>query len=390
MKNTESKIVKIAEPKGQTTLSRGQKLFNRLIKKIEKERKNLAAWQAAIPVYQQKCSDELDPLVRSFDQQRTELVRLFDAVYADKIFTKNEKAKLGDIICTLTEQMVAEGHNPDAEQLLKQLYNKYSGSDYDAELEEETALMKTMMEGALGVELGEDADFNSPEKLIAQIHAQMQKKFEQEAQEQEAAEERKSKRKKSAKTLAREARQQEEEKNVSQSIREVFRKLASALHPDREPDELERKRKTALMQRVNVAYAKQDLLGLLELQLEVEQIDQSMINTISEERLKHFNAILSEQSAELEQEVMEVEMSFRMRFGANIPEDAILYPQFITHHLQRQIDGMQQDIASIKSDLLAFQNNKNIKTMLKTYRVQSAPSYEPDMFGDIDFGRMDF
>ncbi|MEO8408862.1 MAG: molecular chaperone DnaJ, partial [Oxalobacteraceae bacterium] len=233
MKNTEAKIVKIAEPKGQTTLSRGQKLFNKLIKKIEKERKNLAAWQAAIPVYQQKCSTELDPLVRSYDQQRTELVRLFDAVYADKIFTKNEKAKLSDIICALTMQMVAEGHNPDDEQLLKQLYNKYSGSDYDAELEEETALMKSMMEGALGVELGDDADFGSPEKLIAQMHAQMQKKLEQEAQEQEAAEERKSKRKKSAKTLAKEARQQEEEKNVSQSIREVFRKLASALHPDR-------------------------------------------------------------------------------------------------------------------------------------------------------------
>ena len=59
------------------------------------------------------------------------------------------------------------------------------------------------------------------------------------------------------------------------AVREIFRKLASALHPDRETDPGERARKTALMQRANVAYAANDLLGLLELQFEVDQIDAS-------------------------------------------------------------------------------------------------------------------
>jgi hypothetical protein len=47
--------------------------------------------------------------------------------------------------------------------------------------------------------------------------------------------------------------------------------LVAALHPDREPDEQERKRKTELMQRVNTSYGKKYLLLLLELQLEIEQ-----------------------------------------------------------------------------------------------------------------------
>ena len=51
---------------------------------------------------------------------------------------------------------------------------------------------------------------------------------------------------------------------MSQSIREVYRKLAGALHPDRESDPQERERKTALMQRVNQAYAKNNLLQLLD------------------------------------------------------------------------------------------------------------------------------
>ncbi|WP_341888453.1 hypothetical protein [Variovorax sp. YR752] len=46
-------------------------------------------------------------------------------------------------------------------------------------------------------------------------------------------------------------------------MRDIFRKLASALHPDRETDAQQRKVKTALMQKANQAYAANDLLALL-------------------------------------------------------------------------------------------------------------------------------
>ena len=51
---------------------------------------------------------------------------------------------------------------------------------------------------------------------------------------------------------------------ASQSVRDVYRKLVSALHPDREADGAERERKTALMQRANQAYERNDLLELLD------------------------------------------------------------------------------------------------------------------------------
>jgi hypothetical protein len=53
-------------------------------------------------------------------------------------------------------------------------------------------------------------------------------------------------------------------------------------HPDREPDPHERERKTALMQRANHAYGKNDLLKLLELQLELEHIDQPAYTTLDD------------------------------------------------------------------------------------------------------------
>ncbi|MDR6450169.1 hypothetical protein J2794_006309 [Paraburkholderia terricola] len=64
------------------------------------------------------------------------------------------------------------------------------------------------------------------------------------------------------------------------------------MHSDRETDPQDRDRNTALMQRANQANSKNSLLHLLELQLELENIDQSAINNIGEDRLKHYNKIL--------------------------------------------------------------------------------------------------
>jgi hypothetical protein len=191
----------------------------------------------------------------------------------------------------------------------------------------------------------------------------------QEQQERHAAERqaRDAKRKKSAKQIAKEAQQLAEEQQTSQSIRELYRKLASALHPDREPDSAERERKTALMQRVNQAYKQDNLLLLLELQLELEHIDQATINNISASRLKHYNKILKEQLRELEDEIYHTEGMFRAQFG--IDPFTPLSPRTLMRHLVTDIAEMQRAIRGLKTDLLALQDIKKLKAWLKAIRV---------------------
>jgi hypothetical protein len=92
-------------------------------------------------------------------------------------------------------------------------------------------------------------------------------------------------------------------------VRDIFRKLASALHPDRETDSAKRGRKTALMQRANVAYAANDLLGLLELQLEANQIDQTGLDNLDDDRIKQYNRILDGQAGEIKAEIIALETS---------------------------------------------------------------------------------
>jgi hypothetical protein len=116
---------------------------------------------------------------------------------------------------------------------------------------------------------------------------------------------------------ARRSRQHTQaKKEASQSLREVYRKLASALHPDREPDTQERARKTALMQQANQAYETGNLLALLELQLQAEQIDMQRLAMLDTRRLDHYASVLQEQLAELQRESAELENWFRAAFGA--------------------------------------------------------------------------
>jgi hypothetical protein len=377
MTHSTSKIVRIVEPKGmgQSALSKGQKTFNRLIKKIDEQRGRLAAWQAAIPRYQQTYVCEFEPLLQIFNRHQVKWVHLLDQTYTNKALTKTDRAKIADIICSVVEDLIAEGGDEE----LKSLYNKYSDSDFDAKKGGINDTVKYMMESMLGVDLNEDFDLNAPEKIVEEVGEKMRQKQIHQEKIQQESEARRSKRKKSAKELAKEARQQEEEQNISQSIRDVFRKLASALHPDREQDAAERSRKTALMQRVNVAYRNKDLLQLLELQLEVEQIDQTMINSISEERLKHYNKILTEQSSELQFEINDAELSFRACFNFSPFEP--LTPTDALHSLEEDIRDIRYDITMLEKDLISFRNIKSLKSWLKTYRISRATAFDDMVLG---------
>jgi hypothetical protein len=232
--------------------------------------------------------------------------------------------------------------------------------------------MKSMLEAALGVDLGDDADLHSREALLQRARAHIEQQAAKKAAVASKREARRAARDKSAKQLAAEAREQEEQAQISLSIREVYRKLASALHPDRETDPQERDRKTRLMQRVNEAYDKNNLLQLLELQLELDHIDQRSINHISEARLTHYNQILKDQVRELDRQIHRVEMTFRHTYGYQ--RAGALSPDAVLRHLATNIDALHRQIRNIEQDLAAFDDIKHLRRMLKSSALVRAES----------------
>ena len=352
--------VRIPQTAAAAPLSAQQKKFNRHIERINEQRELLAAWQEAVAAYRERHAREVQPLQRVHIALLVELVQHLDAASDDKKLSKAARRTLSEGITDRLAELIDAVPDEATRTGLKEVYNRHSGSDYDAEEAEGNDIAKDMAQAMardfFGVDVDlQDADMDSPEDFLQRLQEQLQARQAQAEQQREAHHA-----KRRAKPNARERKAQEEAAQATQSVREIYRKLASHLHPDRETDPAERERKTALMQRVNQAYADNRLLDLLQLQLEIEQIDPAHIAGLSEERLKHYNRVLAEQLNELQQEVGDVEDHFLMEFGldpyqhlkpAGLMRELRAQLQIIEYEnlrLTRELNWLRADPAAIK------------------------------------------
>lgn len=370
MLNTSFNLIHIAQPPDTPRTTKQQKRFNQLIKKIEKQRQHLRSWHTNMLLYQQKHAKQYLPLLNRLDHTRNKLVYLFDRIYLDRIFNRLERQKLAELIVKVAADLLATDENTE----LKAIFDKYSPIDYDTQVNVVKAQAKAKLEQMLDTEIADDVELDDEtvHKLLAEKAQQMR--------EQEVLREvHDNQRKKTAKQLAREEKLEQEQKSIDRSIRETFRKLASTLHPDRESDSAERTRKTELMQRVNVAYGNKNLWQLLELQMEIEQVDETVIAALGEDKLKHYNQALAEQLIDLEIEIEQTELDFRRRF--HIDENRLLAPAYLCAKLEHETNRLQQDITNLARDLKIFEQPKKLKIWLKKYHLVNPSN---DAFADFN------
>ena len=110
-----------------------------------------------------------------------------------------------------------------------------------------------------------------------------------------------------ARAQAKLKRQQEEqaqaEKLTTQSLKTVYLKIASIIHPDREQDESKKVEKTELLQQANTAYEQQDLFYLLKLQIQIEHNQSVSKKGLSPEQVNFYKLALDAQSQKLQSEI---------------------------------------------------------------------------------------
>lgn len=354
--------------------SKLQRQFRRVLQKVDRLKQQVQTWKEG----RADIDTEISRYAASMGQLRglgRAMVDLLDRLYPDAVFSKADRKKLGALICEIAGDLIEEGSHDD----LKPLYNRYSRSDFDAEVEaadaQGAAALRSMME-MFGMEFG-DADVSSLDKLKAFTEEQTRV-----AEEEAAAEEaRRARRKKSAKQQAAEARREAEQRSTGKALQDVYRALAKALHPDREQDPAEQARKTEVMREVNVAYEAKDLLRLLELQLELERVEATQADAIAEERLRHYIRILEEQARQLAVELEELELPFRLELGG--APSARLSPAEVILRIRADALEVKQQITTMERDLAAFQDASRLKAWLKAQarprRRDSAPGV--DRFG---------
>jgi len=347
---------------------KAQQRFRKLVANIERKREELRQWQAYQQRYNQRITAEVEPVRLELVQQQRQMGVLIDELLSQRgqsrRLSRLERAKLRDILMSLLDAVLSQGDD-EALAVLREKHTRHSAKE-DQRLEMELA--ESLLTDVLGLEVDENHGASSVEELLDHAHrkAQQRARFHR-VDEHESG--RRAKRSEAEDAVR--AKREQAAKEVNQSLRDVFRKLVSALHPDREPDSTERVRKNQLMQRVNQAYEANDLLTLLGLQLEIEQIDATHLSSTSAERLAHYNQILREQLTRLEAELESIVEPYRELMG--LGSGRALTVTEVDRTLTMDITQLREALRQLTQDLVAFRNPVQLRARLRQYDLEDEP-----------------
>ncbi|MCO8044621.1 molecular chaperone DnaJ [Acinetobacter bohemicus] len=296
--------------------------LNVLIDQIEQQKRLLLAWQTAkdeIRVYSQKA---LMPAYRELYSTLYEQMQILwnSLSYCD--LSKSDRAVVEDKIQTLA-RLLQGSHLLSQKQLdeVEKMYAYYQQAD---EYSKKKTKKKNIdsFDQSENIESPTDEDWNNDQY--------------QQAKEQ-------------AKLKRQQAKQAQAEKLVNQSLKTVYLKIASIIHPDRELDESKRVEKTELLQHVNEAYEQEDLFFLLKLQLEVEQSKTGSNKGLNAEQVKFYQQALEAQSQALKMQIQELINSLVWSNKAKIAVQKSK-GQLNIADLYKQIDA---DVSAVKQQLKA-------------------------------------
>jgi len=357
---------------------KAQQRFRKLVTQIERQRERLKQWEDYSRRYNQRVSGELGPLQANLRGARKQMVLLIDELLSAPARGRRlgtvQRTKLQQILTQLVEDLLQEADDEE----LTALRDKYQEPVDEDDRLFQMEITRDILNRVMGLDIGDDHGASSPDELMEHAQRKLQEQQQQKEAHQTARRRRRGRHEHTeARATGVQAEREQATREVSQSLRDVFRKLVSALHPDREPDAAERQRKNELMQRVNRAYETNDLLTLLGLQLEIEQIDATHLSSITPQRLAHYTQLLREQLANLEAEIERFMQPFLMAMGWR--SSSGLTPADVDRQLSADIAQMQIVLRQLHEDLVAFRDPNRLRRRLAEYELEAS-----DPFDDLE------
>lgn len=340
---------------GSAKQTKGQKLFNKLLARLKAQRKELFRWQAFKQVYHDRLSGDYQPLARRLREQRIVTAKLLDQAMERKALKKRERDMVWETLRGLLVVLLAD----EEEAELIELHDKYAEVSFGDQRQQQMDLMRAAASKDFGVDVDGYAGAETPEDLATWIAEQARAAI---AKEPEPEVE------KTAKVAAREAREELVVEGGTRSVREVFRKLVSELHPDREIDSTERARKTVLMQTVNKAYKSGDLFTLLEMQRGLDHTGPEAYAELPEERFRHYNHVLETQSLRLRDELFALVSPFEIAIGDALTRK--ITPDDVRRALEADIIEIKSVLRTVEIDQSHFNDLLRLKPSLKPYQVE--------------------
>ncbi len=370
---TSGKALRLNAGKGAAKLSAAQQRFNRLLAKIDKLEGQVTEMQTLGDAFRPLYGSTLEPLRQAQTALQRRMALLLDERLQRKGLTPAQKRDTLVILCSLCEVLAIHG---DAE--MAALHDQHSPHTLRQKEQDQAAELRASMEELFGRPLNideQDLSRNPMEALLRAGQEGFNAAMQAEEAQREAAQ---ARRKKKPATPAQHKAAQEQE-DADSVLRQVYRQLASALHPDRERDPAEQQRKTALMSEANAAYAKQDLMALLHLQLRIAQTDAQDLLQQPEERIAAMTRLLKQQAAELESELMARQQHLQQEFELEF------YQQPTAATLRRQLEQQEKDLKHelgfMEEDLAQVQDDAGFKRWLKAQSKMGKPvEFDPGVY----------
>jgi hypothetical protein len=351
----------------QAKLTPAQQRFNELLARIERLSGQIQRLETWSDRHRYTHIHALRESVQQAQVHRKSLLLFVHERLQTTDFTDRQQRMARGLVRGWIGQLSAAA-DPQVQALVDEYVSEEDTQEAAEEQAEAAQALRERIEEALGQPLNKPSQYQTPEEM-------MQAGMRQWQQQQEANEA-----KKNAKRTARKAQKQAQKKNAAaergevpaalmreldakSAIRTIFRQLASALHPDREPDEQERLRKTALMSEVNAAYEKNDLTTLLRLQMQVSQVSPQSTARMADDKLIAMSLLLKEQVAALEEDLDQLET--RLSRELCVPVRAEADEAVMDQSLQRLQADQRYITDTLAADLRRIQNEAELKRWLK-------------------------
>ncbi len=266
-----------------TALSPQQKKLDRLIDKIEQQKLELKQWQQAEEDLQQYTHKTFMPVYHELHGVLFEQLEQLWTHLQETDFTKAELIVLDEKIQYLADYLQdSQAMSAQEANKVNEIFTYYQQRTEHAQFRKSQKKTNELERFFKNENVPDPADAEGFEEWASdhfqQIREQAKLKRQQEKQEQAAA-------------------------MAEQSVKSVYLKIAAAIHPDREANDVKKIKKTELLQRANEAYAEQDLFALLKMQLQIEQDRDPSQKSLSAEQVKLYQLALDAQSQKLQEQI---------------------------------------------------------------------------------------
>ena len=308
-----------------------QKRFRKLSGQVETARESLERFRQQAREFVQRQADLTRPLVAELVSCGEVLLRAMEAFHGAQKLSPAQRRTLRRSITEHAAELIELMDGPPPAWLVE-VHDRHARKTHAQQMAEDKLSMQAMLGEVLGEDLGDE--LLSDEELAARLAQVMA----EEARRRDGAEAADAApahdaagargpqthsypgaagratgagpgagagaaRGSRSRATAQAQRQAAEALQLTQSVREVYRRLASALHPDRVPEGPERDAMTTLMQQANQAYEAKDLLKLLDLQARLDShaagnAEQRAMG-LSAATLRHYNQLLGQELDDL-------------------------------------------------------------------------------------------